>query len=129
SVVVETGSTSRVEAVLEPGDVTEAVSVTAARPSLAADHHQVASVVTREQIDALPLNGRNFLELAKLEPGGTPPQRGTNRRVFVAMLGSGLQTTPRVGYTRVTVDGVSINTIGAIGTSLQLSQDAVQEFQ
>ena len=45
------------------------------------------------------------------------------------MLGAGLQTIPRVGYTRVTVDGASITTPGTIGTLLQISQDVVQEFQ
>src|SRR5439155_6075632 len=93
------------------------------------DHHQIGGVVTREQIENLPLNGRNFLELAKLEPGVTNPVRASNNRTFVAPLGSGLQTIPRVGFTRVMVDGASINSLHTIGAALQVSQDVVQEFQ
>ena len=85
--------------------------------------------MTRAQIEALPLNGRNFLELAKLEPGVTATVRLPDDRTFVAPLGAGLQTIPRVGATRVTVDGASITTPGTAGTLLQVSQDAVQEFQ
>ena len=58
------------------------------------------------------------------------PNRGAaGNRTFIATLGSGLQAIPRVGYTRVTVDGASINAFGTIGTSLQISPDVVQEFQ
>src|SRR5439155_12844876 len=91
--------------------------------------HFVGGVVTREQVDALPLNGRNFLDLAKLEPGVSSPVRTGTGRTFLSVLGSGLQTIPRVGYTRFTVDGVSINAFGTLGTFMQLSQEAVQEFQ
>jgi hypothetical protein len=126
---VEAGTTTTVDVALELGDVSDTVTVSAAAPLLRYDHHQIGGVVTRDQIANLPLNGRNFLELAELEPGVTNPVRGTNNRTFVAPLGSGLQTVPRVGSTRVTADGASIMTLNTIGASLQVSQDAVQEFQ
>src|SRR5262249_55095543 len=44
-------------------------------------------------------------------------------------LGSGLQTAPRIGSTRTTVDGANVNSIGAIGAALQVSQEAVEQFQ
>jgi hypothetical protein len=127
--VVHAGVTTVVDLVLQPGELSETVSVSGNTLLLGRDHHQVSGVVTREQIEHIPLNGRHFLELAKLQPGVTSPQRGTNNRTFVAILGAGLQSSPRIGYTRVTVDGASIIGVGAIGAVLQLSQDAVQEFQ
>jgi hypothetical protein len=127
--IVETGTTTTVDLALELGEVRDTVTVSAALPLMRYDHHQVGGVITRPQVENLPLNGRNFLELVKLEPGVTDPVRGTNNRVFVAALGSGLQPNPRVGYTRVTVDGANINSLGAIGASLQVSQEVVQEFQ
>jgi hypothetical protein len=126
---VEAGTTTTVDVVLEVGDVTERVTVGGTLPVIQRDDHQIGGVVTRDQIDRLPLNGRNFLELAKLEPGVTNPARLNDGRVFVSALGGGLQTIPRIGSTRVTVDGGSISTPGTVGVLLQVSQDVVQEFQ
>ena len=122
------GTTSAADLTLPVEGVSASVSVSAAT-ALARDRYQVAGVITRAQIDSLPLNGRSFLELAKLEPGVTSPVRGTNNRMFVNSLGSGHQTIPRIGNTRVTMDGGSVATIGGIGTVLQVSQDAIDEFQ
>jgi hypothetical protein len=126
---VEAGTTTTVDMTLLVGEVTESVAVAATVPLIRHDHHQVGGVVTREQIERVPLNGRNFLELAKFQPGVTTPARLSDGRVFVPSLGGGLPTIPRIGNTRVTVDGASISTPGTVGVLLQISQDAVQEFQ
>jgi Carboxypeptidase regulatory-like domain len=126
---VEAGTATTVDLALEIGDLNETVTVRGSEPLLHLDHHQIAGVVRREQIDNLPLNGRNFLELAKLEPGVTNPARLGDNRTFMSSLGSGLQTIPRVGYSRVTVDGANIVTAGTAGVLFQVSQDVVQEFQ
>jgi carboxypeptidase family protein len=88
----------------------------------------VKGVVTRDQIEALPLNGRSFLELARLEPGvavesvGNPGAFGNNyHRVSVAGA-SYLQT-------RVTVDGSPVDDRLNGGTAQNFSQESVQEFQ
>jgi hypothetical protein len=93
--VVEAGSTTTVDLVLQVGDINETVVVIGATPQLDHDHHQVDGLVGRAQIDSLPLNGRNFLELAKLEPGVTSYVRLNDNRAFVSILGAGLQTIPR----------------------------------
>jgi Carboxypeptidase regulatory-like domain len=126
---IEAGTTTTVDLSLELGPMKETVTVPGVQPLIRSDHHQVGAVVTRAQIETLPLNGRTFLELAKLEPGVTNPARLGDGRVFVSSLGGGLQTIPRVGSTRVTLDGASISTPGTVGVLLQVSQDAVQEFQ
>jgi hypothetical protein len=126
---VEAGTTTRVDLALEVGSLSETVTVAGAPPLLHRDQYQVGGVVNRDQIETLPLNGRNFLELAKLEPGVTNPTRLADNRVFVSPLGAGLQTIPRIGTTRVTVDGASITTPGTVGIVLEVSQDVVQEFQ
>ena len=115
---VEAGTTTTVDLALEVGEMRDTVTVSGAVPLIRRDHHQVSGVVTREQIENLPLNGRNFLELAKLEPGVTNPVRGAFNRTFVPSLGAGLQTIPRIGFTRTTVDGASIHPLGTIGTQL-----------
>jgi hypothetical protein len=128
-VQVDAGSRTVADIVLAPGDVSETLAVEGATPLMRPNDHYVGGVVTRAQIDALPLNGRNFLDLAKLEPAVSNPVRAAFGRTFIAVLGSGLQTIPRVGYTRVTIDGGSINGFGFPGTVMQVSQEAVQEFQ
>src|SRR5437016_6722116 len=127
--VVEAGTTTTVNLSLQIGDVSEQVTVDDAAPLINYEQHQVGGVVSRKQIENLPLNGRNFLDLAKLEPGVTNPVQATNNRILVPTLGAGLQVNPRIGYTRVTVDGANINLIASIGATLQVSQEAVQEFQ
>ena len=129
-VSVETGTTTTADISLEVRAVTSRIAVRADAPMLHREDHQIGGIVRREQIENVPLNGRNFLELAKLEPGVTSPVRGAaGNRTFIATLGAGLQAIPRVGFTRVTVDGASINAFGTIGTSLQISPDVVEEFQ
>jgi hypothetical protein len=126
---VEAGTTTTVNLVLQIGAVREQVTVETVAPLINYESNQVGGVVTRAQIESLPLNGRNVLDLARLEPGVTNPVRGTNNRVFVSTLGAGLQNSPRIGYTRVTIDGANINITGTIGAALQASQEVVQEFQ
>jgi hypothetical protein len=126
---VEAGTTTTVNLRLEIGEISAKVNVRDVAPLINYEQHQVGGLVNRQQIEDLPLNGRNFLDLAKLEPGVTNPIRGTNNRIFVPMLGAGLQSLPRIGITRVTVDGGDTTLIGAVGAALQVSQEAVQEFQ
>jgi hypothetical protein len=127
-VVVEAGTSDSIDVRLELGEVADAVTVEETPTLIRRGHHQIGGVVTREQIDAIPLNGRSFLELAKLEPG-VVPSRLSDGRTFVSFLGAGLQTVPRIGFTRVTVDGVNVTTPGTAAVLLQVSPDVVQEFQ
>lgn len=66
---VVVGSTTTVDMKLQIGAVTETVTVAAANSQIAYDAHKVDGVIGRTQIEALPLNGRSFLQLAFLEPG------------------------------------------------------------
>jgi hypothetical protein len=113
---VTTGSTTTVDLSLRIGEVAQQVDAEAeASSQIHYDHHQVSGLVSRTQIENLPLNGRNFLELAKLEPGGTNSSRASNNRTIVPTLGSGFQGAPRIGYTRVSMDGASIMAISVPG--------------
>lgn len=88
----------------------------------------VDDVLTTKQIDALPLNGRNFLDLAQLNPG-VQLQDGGNldptKQGFAAISLQG-----RSGRsTRIEVDGVDVtdDTVGT--TTTNISEEAIQEFQ
>ena len=124
---VEAGSSTTVSLTMQLGATTETVTVDAASPQIRYDSHEVGGVVTRPQIEGLPLNGRSFLELAKLEPGAQQPTQANNNRTFVPLLGAPVALNGRA--TRVTVDGGSIMQIGNGGTAMGFSQEVVQEFQ
>ncbi|HYT65615.1 MAG TPA: carboxypeptidase-like regulatory domain-containing protein [Vicinamibacterales bacterium] len=123
---VETGSTTRADCVVSVAEVTAAITVAAASPQMRYESAAVTGLIAQAEIAALPLNGRNFLELAKLEPGVQAPS-GTNRnRVVVPVLGA---PGSNVGGARFTVDGGSVTSIGLGGAQMALSQEIVREFQ
>ena len=127
-VIVEAGTTTTADLTMLVGSSTSSISVNGATPQIQYDSFEISGVTTRSEIESTPLNGRNFLELAKLEPGALQPARGSNNRVFVPLL-----TSPSGGNngrgTRVTVDGGSIMQIGNGGAAMGFSQEVVQEFQ
>ncbi len=124
---VEAGATTTADFTLRLGEVKESLTVEDASPQIQYDSHSVSGVITGGEIQNLPLNGRNFLELAKLEPGVQPPSRTSGNRTLVPVLGA--PGGPSGSGTRVTVDGGSIMTPGTFGAAMGFSQDLVQEFQ
>jgi len=76
-VVLEVGQEIWIEVPLEVGPVTEEVFVTA--PAVALDNDSVAmgTVIGADRIEGLPLDGRNFLDLALLAPGTAPAAEGS----------------------------------------------------
>jgi hypothetical protein len=124
---VEAGATTTTDFALRLGDVTESVTVDGASPQIRYDSYSVGGVITAGQIQNLPLNGRSFLELAKLEPGVQPPTRAQGNRTYVPALGA--PGGPSGRGTRVAIDGGSIMAFSTGGSVLGLSQEVVQEFQ
>ena len=126
-VVVEAGTTTTADVTLQLGDTKDSVTVGAASPQMQYDSNTVGGVITHSQIENLPLNGRSYLELAKLEPGVQAPTRSVDGRTFVPVLGAPLGTSG--SGTRVTVDGGSVMSPGYAGSKMGFSQETVQEFQ
>jgi hypothetical protein len=88
----------------------------------------VQDVMTGKEIDSLPLNGRNFLDLAQLNPG---VQIGDGGNFDPTKNGfTGISMQGRSGRsTRIQVDGIDITdeTVGT--TMMNISEDSIQEFQ
>jgi hypothetical protein len=127
NVVVEAGRTSTLDLAMKIGTADAQLVVTAASPQIRYDAHEISAVITRNEIEVLPLNGRSVLELAKLEPGAQQPSYASNNRTFVPLLGAPIGQNGRA--TRVTVDGGSIMQVGNGGSAMGFSQELVQEFQ
>ena len=68
-VVVEVGQTARVDVAMKIEALTENVEVLAGGIAVDTSQTTVGGVVNLKQINELPLNGRNYLELAQLQPG------------------------------------------------------------
>jgi len=127
---VEAGEATTADFNLALGDIKESVNVDAATPQMQYQSSTLGGVITQAQLEGLPLNGRSFLELAKLLPGVQSPSRSNNNRVFVPVLGAPGGNTGSGGRgTRVTVDGGSIMAVGSFGSQMGFSQEVVQEFQ
>jgi hypothetical protein len=130
---VVAGSGTTVDMTLSLGTTQEVVTVEAATAQITYDSHTVAGVIPRESIQDLPLNGRSSLQLASLEPGVTVNAGATsqfNAMFNVSILGSNGGATAGSGVGPIiTMDGGVINDEVEGGTSMNFSQEVVQEFQ
>jgi hypothetical protein len=125
-VSVATGRVSTVELRMELGTATEAITVNASAIHLETEAHAVSGVITRQEIQELPLNGRSFLQLAFLEPGVTANPGSTsqyNSLFSVSILGGDSNKTA------ITVDGGNIRNNIEGNTGMNFSQEVVEEFQ
>ncbi len=73
-IVLNVADVRDVDVRLEPGAVTETVTVEANPMAVKTVGAEIAGLVTGEQVRELPLNGRNFLQLTLLQPGVTANQ-------------------------------------------------------
>ncbi len=127
-VTVEVGVTTPGNVKLQLGQATQVVVVQETAVEVNTQQATVQGVLTTEQIENLPINGRNFLDLAQLEPG-VQIQDGGNfdptKNGFSSISFGG-----RYGRTaRIEVDGLDISD-ETVGTTTQnVPASDIQEFQ
>ena len=76
-IVLETGQDFRVDINLKIGAVSEVIEVEASAPLINTDNSSIGGVVEQRKIVELPLNGRNYLQLATLQPNVMPATQGS----------------------------------------------------
>src|SRR6266849_5653749 len=117
---------------LEVGGMSEHVTVNTEVPVIETVRTQLTETVRPAEIDRLPLNGRNYLDLALLVPGVSPTNTGSNQRFAEtsAVPGQGISVAgQRNLYNSFVVDGLSANDDAADLTGTYFSQEVVREFQ
>ncbi len=77
SILLAVGQTGRVDFAMEVGDVTQSVNVQAPAIALQTENATVGTTINSTEIEELPLNGRNFVQLAQLIPGAQPGTPGS----------------------------------------------------
>ncbi len=110
---------------------TQTVNVTGAAPTLNTTSATLSNVINHDETVELPLNGRQFTQLALLSPGASPVQNG-QQGSFVVSLGAG-GISPSVDGQRgeqnnFTMDGVLNNQIYTNTWVIAPPPDAIQEF-
>ncbi len=70
-ITLATAQVASMNFTLQPGAVAEMIEVTSDVPLVEAGTSNVSNVIVGKQITELPLNGRNFTQLATLQPGVT----------------------------------------------------------
>jgi len=133
SFVVSAGDRRRMDATLSIAGNQQQIDVTASAPILDADSSNLSTQVDQRQVEDLPLNGRNFVQLAQLAAGaneGTSSaisngNRPDDRRQTSAVVANAQSDT--LNYQMV--EGIDNNegTVGTIG--VRPSVEAIAEFR
>jgi Carboxypeptidase regulatory-like domain len=125
-VVVQVNTTASANVKLAVGESSQVIEVQGSEVAVNTEQATVQGVLTAQQIDNLPINGRNFLDLAQLEPGVQIQDGGTfdpTKNGFSSVSFGG-----RFGRTaRIEVDGVDISDENVGTTTQNIPMGAIQE--
>jgi hypothetical protein len=132
NIIVTVNARQRVDLTLQPGQLTETVTITDAAQLLETDSSVRGQVIQREQIVNLPLNGRSYANLVLLAPGvrESSQNSATGGGREAAFNVNGLRNT----MNNFLLDGVDNNAYGTSNQGfssqvVQVSPDAVAEFK
>ena len=109
-----------------------AVTVTGEATLLEAARSQIAATVPQIEVERMPMNGRNFLDLALLIPGVSPTNIGSTQLFpeTSAVPGQGISVASQRNLSNsFIVDGLSANDDAAGLSGIPYGVDAVEQFQ
>src|SRR5579863_135176 len=127
ALTVQVGVTSTGNIKLQVGQAAQIVTVQGTEVAVNTEQATVQGVLTTEQIENLPINGRNFLDLAQLEPGVQiqdggnfdPTKNGFSSISFGGRFGRSA---------RIQVDGVDVSDENVGTTTEDIPASAISEF-
>jgi hypothetical protein len=126
-VVLAVNQERRADAQLQVGPLTDRVEVAALVADVRRDSPAMGTIVENRQILDMPLDGRNFLELALLAPGTVPAAQGSAGSVrgdFSFSVNGG-----REDFNSFLLDGADNTDPKLNATGVRPPVDAIQEFE
>jgi Carboxypeptidase regulatory-like domain len=130
-VTLTVGQTMTLNFAMTLGGPKEAIVVETDEPLVEVERTHQASTITQRPINSLPINGRNFLDFARLTPGVVEESP-----TITSVQPSPLTTTSGLSFggqngraNSVQIDGVDNNDTSTNGVRPTISQEAVSEFQ
>jgi hypothetical protein len=132
TLMLSAGSAFDIPIVLEVAGVDATVTVVGEAQILETARTQIAGTVPRSEVETLPMNGRNFLDLALLVPGVSPTATNSTQ-LFAetsAVPGQGISIASQRNLSNsFIVDGLSANDDAAGLAGITLGVDAIEQFQ
>ena len=132
TITLTVGAAFEIEIPLTIGAVDQSVDISSEATLLEAARSEIAGTVMQTEVRTLPLNGRNFLDLALLIPGVSPTNTASNQ-LFAetsAVPGQGISVGSQRNFSNsFIVDGLSANDDAAGLSGIFYGLDVVNEFQ
>ena len=129
-IVVAIGQRAQVNVVLTLGAITETVSVSGTAEAALAENASIGQVINSQSIVELPLNGRNFIQLAQISAGAAPIGIGTSpasswtgRSDSTLSIDGGRETN-----NSFLVNGIETRNSRFGSAGIRPSADAIEEF-
>lgn len=136
NVSFEVNQTARIDFQLEIGQVSETVEVKGSAPLLESDNSAIGQVIEQKAVAELPLNGRNFVQLATLGPGVTGVGFGAKGTIMSGTRPDDLRPGSEIfangnreGSNNFLFDGIDNNERLTLSIVLRPSVEAVREFK
>ena len=130
--MLSAGSAFDLSMMLDVGGIDTAVTVVADTLALETARSQIVGTVPQAEVQNLPMNGRNFLDLALLVPGVSPTNTNSTQ-LFAetsALPGQGLSIASQRNLSNsFIVDGLSANDDAAGLSGIPFGVDAIEQFQ
>jgi hypothetical protein len=122
-ITLNVGSLATIDAVMRVSTVQETVTVTGEAPIIESARTDLSTVISREQIETLPTNSRNYLDFTLLTPATVENVSTTSQGVGLNVGGA------RAKEGSLLVDGFWNTDESFTFPRLKYSQDAIAEFQ
>jgi hypothetical protein len=128
-IFVSAGQRLHLSLALEIGQLTDAVTVTGVTPLLQTANAEVSDTIDGRQLAQLPLNGRQFLQLAQLSDSVVVPPGGTRGAALQQAGSLPAVDGQRSGHNIYLLDGVKVTDEYFNNLAVSPSVDAIQEFK